>query len=119
MSETTLVVPSGRTLTVNGELKVNALVIQPGGSVTLAAGGKLTTSAQSADLTLPAALTTIESEAFSGGAFTSVYIPASVTSIASDAFGTRTDLTIYGTIGSQAQTFARNRFTFVALAPAA
>ena len=46
------------------------------------------------DLALPTALTTIESEAFAGGSFRSVYIPAGVTSIAADAFGNRTDLVI-------------------------
>ncbi len=48
MSETTLVVPSGRTLTVNGELAVKELVIESGGELllhengTVAVSGKLT-----------------------------------------------------------------------------
>lgn len=45
---------------------------------------------------LPTGLTTIESEAFAGGTFTSIYIPATVTSIANDAFDGMTGLTIYG-----------------------
>ena len=66
------------------------------------------------DLTLPAALTTIESEAFAGGGFSSVLIPPTVKTIALDAFGDRTDLTILGTSGSYAETFAGlKNFTFV------
>ena len=66
------------------------------------------------DLTLPAALTAIESEAFAGGSFASVYIPAGVTSIAPDAFGNRTGLTIIGVPGSAAEDFARaHGFDFV------
>ena len=60
------------------------------------------------DLTLPAALTAIGSEAFAGGSFASVYIPAGVTSIATDAFGNRTGLTIIGVPGSAAEIFAQN-----------
>ena len=59
------------------------------------------------DLTLPAALTAIESEAFAGGSFACVSIPAGVTSIAPDAFGNRTSLTIIGVPGSAAEDFAR------------
>ena len=58
------------------------------------------------ELSLPAALNTIESEAFAGGSFSSVYIPASVTSIAPDAFGDRTDLKVYGEYNTEAKTFA-------------
>ena len=66
------------------------------------------------DLTLPAALTTIESEAFAGGGFNSVLIPPTVKTIAPDAFGDRTDLIILGTSGSYAETFAgQKHFTFV------
>jgi len=66
------------------------------------------------DLTLPAALTTIESEAFAGGGFSSVLIPPTVNEIAPDAFGDRTDLIILGTSGSYAETFAGEKhFTFV------
>ena len=66
------------------------------------------------DLTLPAALTTIESKAFAGGGFASVLIPPTVTTIAPDAFGDRTELIILGTSGSYAETFAGlKHFTFV------
>ncbi len=69
------------------------------------------------DLTLPAALTAIGSEAFAGGSFASVYIPAGVTSIAPDAFGDRTSLTIIGVPGSAAEIFAQNHgFDFVPVA---
>lgn len=66
------------------------------------------------DLTLPASLATIESEAFAGGGFASVLIPPTVKEIAPDAFGARTDLIILGTSGSYAETFAGlKHFTFV------
>ena len=66
------------------------------------------------DLTLPAALTAIGSEAFAGGSFACVSIPAGVTSIAPDAFGNRTGLTIIGVPGSAAEDFARaHGFDFV------
>ena len=66
------------------------------------------------DLTLPASLTTIESEAFAGGGLTSVLIPPTVKEIALDAFGDRTDLIILGTSDSYAETFAGlKHFTFV------
>lgn len=66
------------------------------------------------ELTLPAALTTIESEAFANGGFASVLIPPTVKTIALDAFGDRTDLIILGTSGSYAETFAGlKHFTFV------
>lgn len=65
------------------------------------------------ELSLPAALNTIESEAFAGGSFSSVYIPAGVTSIAPDAFGDRTDLKVYGEYNTEAETFAfRKGFPF-------
>ncbi len=68
------------------------------------------------DLTLPAALNTIESEAFAGGGFNSVYIPAGVTSIAPDAFGGKIGLKVYGEYGSQAETFAAEKgFPFAQL----
>ena len=89
------------------------------------------------DFVLPASLTTIETEAFSGGAFrfvqaggsltqikskafancpnlTYIELPASVKTIATDAFGSRTELTIIGTAGSKAETFANSKgFTFL------
>ena len=66
------------------------------------------------DLSLPASLTAIESEAFAGGGFSSVRIPAGVTFIADDAFGNRTNLTIISVPGSTAETFATaHGFTFV------
>lgn len=61
------------------------------------------------ELSLPAALNTIESEAFAGGSFSSVYIPAGVTSIAPDAFGDRTDLKVYGEYNTEAETFAAGK----------
>ena len=61
-----------------------------------------------AEMSLPSGLTTIESEAFAGGSFNSVYIPASVTSIASDAFGDRTVLKVYGESNTAAETFAHD-----------
>ena len=61
-----------------------------------------------AEMSLPSGLTTIESEAFAGGSFNSVYIPNSVTSIAFDAFGDRTDLKVYGEYGTAAETFAHD-----------
>lgn len=61
------------------------------------------------ELSLPAALNTIESEAFAGGSFSSVYIPAGVTSIAPDAFGDRTDLKVYGEYNTEAATFAAGK----------
>lgn len=82
----------------------------PTGNVTLYAVWQQITP----DLTLPALLTTIESEAFAGGGFTSVLIPPTVKTIAPDAFGDRTDLIILGTSGSYAETFAGEKhFTFV------
>ena len=61
-----------------------------------------------AEMSLPSGLRTIESEAFAGGSFNSVYIPNSVTSIAFDAFGDRTDLKVYGEYGTAAETFAHD-----------
>ena len=61
------------------------------------------------NLTLPAALTTIESEAFAdipGG--TKVYIPASVTEIAADAFG-ETAVVVFAAPDSYAAAFAQER----------
>ena len=59
-----------------------------------------------AEMSLPTGLQTIESEAFAGGSFNSVYIPEGVTSIAPDAFGDRTHLKVYGEYGTEAETFA-------------
>ena len=67
------------------------------------------------ELSLPAALNTIESEAFAGGSFSSVYIPAGVTSIAPDAFGDMTGLKVYGEYGTAAETFADGHFPFAPL----
>ncbi len=68
----------------------------------------------SPDFILPSALTAIESEAFAGGEFASIYIPNGVVCIADDAFGTRDSLTIYGVPGSTAETFAKKHgFVFV------
>lgn len=68
------------------------------------------------EMSLPAALNTIESEALAGGSFDSVYIPAGVTSIASDAFGDRSGLKIYGEYGSAAERFAAQKgFPFAQL----
>ena len=59
-----------------------------------------------AEMSLPTGLQTIESEAFAGGSFNSVYIPEGVTSIAPDAFGDRSGLKVYGEYGTAAETFA-------------
>lgn len=91
------------------------------------------------DFILPAALTTIEEQAFEGGAFTCVklseqtvsicwhafadcpnlayiYIPALATQIDEEAFGTMQVLTILGKTGSTAETYAQNHhFTFIAV----
>ena len=90
------------------------------------------------DFILPAALTTIETEAFAGGAFSYVklsenvtaiqsrafadcpklryiYIPEATTTIAKDAFSGVSGLTIFGASGSYAEFFAqRSGYTFVA-----
>lgn len=58
------------------------------------------------DFILPAALTTIEEEAFAGGSFESVLIPWETNTIADDAFGERDDLVIFGYPGSSAQDYA-------------
>ena len=90
------------------------------------------------DFVLPAALTTIDAEAFAGGAFSYVklsdkttsigarafadcpklryvYIPETTTGIAGDAFSGVDGLTILGKSGSYAEFFAlRNGYAFVA-----
>ena len=90
------------------------------------------------DFVLPTALTTIEQEAFVGGAFSCVklpetvttigsrafadcpnlayiYIPEATTSIASDAFSGVTGLTVFGAEDSYAAFYAqRHGFTFIA-----
>ena len=69
------------------------------------------------ELHLPESLNVIESEAFAGGSFSSVYIPASVSSIASDAFGDMTGLKVYGEYGTEAAQFASDHhFPFAPLA---
>ena len=89
------------------------------------------------DFVLPAALTTIDTEAFSGGMFSfvrlperavkicsnafadcpnlkAIYISEETTEIASDAFGNIQGLTVIGRLGSYAETFAKaNGFTFL------
>lgn len=91
------------------------------------------------DFILPAELTTIEEEAFAGGAFTYVklsestvsvgrrafadcpnliyiYIPEVTTSIDPKAFDNVTELTIVGKAGSTAETYAQNQnYHFVAI----
>ena len=91
------------------------------------------------DLILPDSLTEIGEEAFSGGAFQFVlfpeqtemigmnafancpyleyvYIPAGTTDIDPLAFGDRSELTIFGVAGSEAESFAAaHQFTFVAV----
>ncbi len=67
-----------------------------------------------ADLILPNDLTRIESEAFAGGTFQSIYIPPNVTNIADDAFAGMNGLTIYGFPRTAAQSFAEAQgYTFV------
>jgi len=101
----------------------------PGGSFDCDADTTLYAVWAQPDLVLPAALTSIEEEAFAGGAFrfvklpdqavsiarsafadcsnlAVVYIPSTVTDIHQDAFGNRTSLTIIGAKGSTAETFA-------------
>ena len=92
------------------------------------------------DFILPADLTTMETEAFAGGAFTYVLVPAGVerinngtfancpnlqyveiqgadTVISPDAFGGRTDFTILGPLDSPAERWANMRhITFLAIA---
>ena len=68
-----------------------------------------------AELILPNGLQAIESEAFSGGRFQSIFIPPSVTSIAQDAFDGMSGLTIFGFPGTAAQNVTGNNFTFVSL----
>ena len=64
--------------------------------------------------TLPAALTTIEAEAFSGIAAEAVRIPASVTDIQGNPFAGSDVQYIYGTPGTAAETFAKsNGYIFV------
>ena len=112
--DTVIVVPNDVTLTIAGEMNAKALALQGGNAVV--DGGHLATlsTPADADLVLPADLKTIESEAFAGGGFDSAYIPAGVTSIAANAFGNRSDLTVFGALGSEALTFAQNRgFTFI------
>ncbi len=89
------------------------------------------------DFILPASLTTIDAEAFTGGAFTYVklpdgvvsigprafadcpnlayiYIPAAVANVDQTAFGNMQGLTIIGVPGSTAETYANNHsFTFI------
>ena len=62
--------------------------------------------------TLPAGLTDLEAEAFSGIAAESVRIPAGVTSISGDPFAGSGVLFIYGTPGSAAETFA-NTYSYI------
>ena len=64
--------------------------------------------------TLPAALTTIEAEAFSGIAAEAVLIPASVTVIQGNPFSDSSVHYIYGLPGTAAESFARlNGYIFV------
>ena len=66
------------------------------------------------DLVLPDNLTAIESEAFAGGSFASVYIPPKTTVIADDAFGDRDELVIFGEPDSYAREYAEQAgFPFV------
>ena len=62
------------------------------------------------DLRLPEGLTALEAEAFSGiPNGLSVYIPAGVTQIDRDVFEGVTGVTIYGVIGTEAETFAQEK----------
>ena len=91
------------------------------------------------DFVLPSALTTIEDDAFAGGAFifvklpeqavsigrhafadcpnlVYVYIPALTTHIDEEAFGNKQELTILGKVGSTAETYAQaHHYTFIAV----
>lgn len=91
------------------------------------------------DFVFPDAITTIDNEAFAGGAFTYVklpenaisigwhafadcpnlayiYIPAQITEIDAEAFGNMQGLTIISKAGSTAETYAQNHnFNFIAV----
>ena len=91
------------------------------------------------DFILPAALITIEDEAFTGCAFVYaklpdnavsigwhafadcpnlayIYIPALITQIDEEAFGTMQGLTILGKTGTTAETYANDHhYTFIAI----
>ena len=68
------------------------------------------------DLVLPAALTTIEADAFRGISASSVFIPNSVTNIQGNPFAGSQVTTICGYKGSAAQTFAKKYgYTFVSV----
>ena len=110
---------------------------QPGGSFTIDADTTLYAMWLKPDFILPAALTEIGKEAFSGGAFTYVKllescvtigpnafadcpnlscisIPNMKVEIDENAFGDMTGLTIFGNVGSTAQTYAQaHNFTFI------
>ena len=68
-----------------------------------------------ADLILPNDLTEIDSEAFAGGTFRSIYIPPNVTAIADDAFAGMSGLTIFGFPGTAAQNVTGDSFTFISV----
>ena len=66
------------------------------------------------DFTLPAELTTIEADAFSGISAIAVLIPRGVTSIEGNPFDGSSVRYIYGVSGSVAETFATTYgYTFV------
>ena len=67
------------------------------------------------DAILPNDLTEIESEAFAGGTFRSIYIPPNVTAIADDAFAGMSGLTIFGFPGTAAQNVTGDSFTFISV----
>ena len=73
------------------------------------------------DFFLPAALTDIESEAFSGIAAQAVVIPKNIRSISGNPFAGSAVQYIYGFPGTAAETLARNypaQFTFIAMTDA-
>lgn len=70
---------------------------------------------------LPAALTAIEADAFSGVAAQAVVIPKNIQSISGDPFEGSAVRYIYGFPGTAAETLARNypaRYTFISLTDA-
>ena len=81
---------------------------------TYASAAGHTFEALTADFILPAALTTIEEDAFQGISAVSVQIPASVTSISGNPFAGSGVVFIYGVPGTAAETFASAYgYTFV------
>ena len=81
-----------------------------------AAGHPFSLLAPAPDFFLPSALTTIESEAFTGIAAKAVVIPNTITTITGNPFAGSTVNTVYGYPGTAAETYANTYSkTFVPL----